>query len=385
MELLLTLSNATPVKDDTLDFYQNKIFPKLVELSCLAYKNFNFTNLLGDTLVHICTYNRLTKTLKAIYRFCNENGVGLDLTLCDGKAGQTPIAIAAIMGNVDLVEWFIDIGKATPTSENPVWRTMRKRTDFSGKLPVFYAAAFAGNEDIRKKLVELLDPKNILRHLFDLNRVSADYVINNRGYVYPGTKENPILRDCFGRTEFMMDVFMQNTDGIKAKLAACKSSIEKRSQLVNAQDYCGRSALIYACYMGFSDVVDILRAVADVNQADNLGQLPLHFAVLYAYKLSDPSQIIQMLLNSSAMNLSNHHNLTPLDFAMIIESETAQKLIRGAELQSQALAKPFPVLTQQFDALALTGGAPTNTTISTCSVSVDDPKAGVASVISASL
>lgn len=336
MKLLFTLSNAK-MADDNQDFYDKEIKPLLESLLKQGVQDLNFTSLLGDTIPHICTYNSLPNTLNAIYQFSNANKLNLDLTRCDGKVGQTPIAIAAVMGNVALVEWFLSKANTETT------KVMLRRTDESQKLPVYFAASFPGDPKVRDQIVNLLDPKKTLRHKQDINGISAEYVMKHPGFVYPGSERCPVLRDCFGRSEFMMNVFRHNIAGLQSALAACKSEEEKQA-LVNAQDYCGRSALIYACYMGFTDVVELLAEsfvlslqtasgetyqqypllpYADVNQADNKGLLPLHFAVLYLNKVqptdgSDKTQIIQTLLDSGAKNLANDNEKTPVNFAFIM-------------------------------------------------------------------
>jgi ankyrin repeat protein len=145
---------------------------------------------------------------------------------------------------------------------------------------------------------------------------------------------------------------------LQAELESYKTTKE-RITLVNAKDYYGCSALIYACGVGNVDVIKFLLWYADVNQPDNRDQYPLHFAVLYAPMVQDQNKIsiIEYLLRRGALNYPNDQWLTPTNFADMIDQKGLQQFILNyiQKNQKQALLeKPLQTMTKRFDQLCLT-------------------------------
>ncbi len=84
-----------------------------------------------------------------------------------------------------------------------------------------------------------------------------------------------------------------------------------RETPVDQQDEYGRSALHWAAFGGFKDVVHILiTAGANVNQQDKTLWTPMHWAARRGYQ-----EIVAMLLSHGAKNQPNTNGETPVNLA----------------------------------------------------------------------
>lgn len=295
-------------KNDNPDTFNKEVLPLLEAVQKQGITDFNFLSDLGDSMAHICSFRGLTNILASIYDFCQRNHLQFDLTRGVGNIGHTPMHIAAIRGDITLAQCLLStINNEFATLEKP---------DHSGKLPIFFAAAsFNPNPEIKNAMIKLMDPNETLRHKQDQFGQTAQDVLDNSPYSFRDK------RNCFGQTPFMTDVIYSTENPkfflkIKKDLINC-ASIDEKKALVNATDYCGRTALIYACYSGNTEAVDLLLPYANVNQQERIGHTPLHFAVFFrdAIQGDNKDYIIDALLNHGALNLPHHNGKTPAQIA----------------------------------------------------------------------
>lgn len=354
MQFLLKLSYTQQYEDTPL-FCSNEIQPLLEKILKSGIQDFNFTTPLGGTLVHICAANSLVNILIYINTFCVTNNLNLNLIIGNRRTGKTPIAIAAEQGNLELISFFLETVKNNDL--------LLKKGDNLDKLPVHFAASGLANTEIKNQLIEKLDPTNTLRNTSDFTGITAQDILDNPLFSFPGTEACPVLRDSLGRTQFMVNIFRANLMGLQEELESYETRRE-REALVNATDYYGYSALIYACMIGSEDVIKLLLWHADVNQSDNRENYPLHFAVLNAYKVQHKNKaiVIELLIEKHAGNYPNAQGLTPIDFAAMIGQIGLQKfIIENIKCSPKRLVleKPLPTLTKSFDQMCLSSSKST--------------------------
>lgn len=132
----------------------------------------------------------------------------------------------------------------------------------------------------------------------------------------------------------MSQSFIVACEGGKRKIA--EILLEKQQVDVKYTDERGRTALHYAAYQGYTDIVkQLIEAGADINYEDHHGETPLFFAVTNKQKQT----ILHLLDNGANPEINDFQGNSLLHIlAKTGQQDVAEKLI-GLGLDVNALNK----------------------------------------------